>query len=249
MDPTTLLWLALIMTAAGVVQAAVGFGAGMLATPLMLLVGLSLPEAIGVMSAGVLVQTSYKTWAYRKEVPWALVWPMTWARLVGYVPGFVALYWLADAGKALVKPVIGGFILLALAAQVLLRVKPRHHIAQGWTYAAGFLSGVFAGAVGMGGPPVVLWVVAHDWPALRARVFLWANFLILMPVAMLALGLIYGREMWVAMGWGFVLVPAILAGTAAGLWLGHRIPKRELRWAMIGLLVVLALISIAGPLL
>jgi len=248
MDPTTLLWLALIMTAAGAVQAAVGFGAGMFATPLMLLLGLSLPEAIGVLSSGVLVQGGYKTWHYRREVPWSLVWPMTWARLAGYGPGFVALYWLADAGKAVVKPVIGVFILIALCLQVFLRVKPRAYVARGWTYVAGFLSGVFAGAVGMGGPPVVLWVVAHDWPALRARVFLWSNFFVLMPVAMLALGLMYGRVVWVAMGWGLVLVPAVMAGTAGGLWLGGRIPKRELRWAMIGLLVALAVVSILGPL-
>ncbi|XAM01523.1 sulfite exporter TauE/SafE family protein [Phycisphaeraceae bacterium D3-23] len=247
MDLTTLCWLALIMLTAGAVQAAVGFGAGMFATPLMLLLGLSLPEAIGVLSSGVLVQGGYKTWHYRREVPWGFVWPMVWARLAGYGPGFVALYWLSGAGKQVVKPVIGGFILLALSLQVLMRTKPRAHVARGWTWVAGFASGLFAGAVGMGGPPVVLWVVSHDWPALRARVFLWANFFVLMPVAMLALGLIYGRPVWIAMGWGLVLVPAVMLGTAGGLWLGHRIPRRELRWAMIGLLVVLALTSIVGP--
>ena len=249
MDASTLLWLALIMSVTGLVQAAVGFGAGMVATPLMLWVGLSLPEAIGVLCSGVLVQTGYKTWRYRREVPWPEVLTMTWARLIGYGPGFVALYGLAGAGRAVVKPVIGGFILLALIAQVALRVKPRARVAPGWTWLAGGLGGVFAGAVGMGGPPVVLWVLAHDWPALRARVFLWTTFFLLMPVAMLALGLMYPSTAWAAMGWGFVLVPAVLAGTGVGLWLGHQIPKRQLRWAMIGLLATLATTSIMGPVL
>ena len=247
MDWQIFLWLSLIMAGAGMVQAAIGFGAGMVATPLLLLVGYSLPEAIGVLSSGVLVQTGFKTWVYRKEVPWKPVWTLACARLIGYVPGFIALIWLSGAGKALVKPVIGGFILLALLVQLGFRIKPKEEVASVWAWVAGITSGVSAGAVGMGGPPVVLWVVAHDWPALKARVFLWATFFILMPVAMLTLGLIYGRTAWLAIGWGFALVPAVLAGTWVGLWIGHQIPKRELRWAMVGLLVVLAVTSIVGP--
>jgi uncharacterized membrane protein YfcA len=249
MEPTTLLWLGLIMAAAGLVQAAIGFAAGMVAIPLMLWVGLPLPEAIGVMSSGVLVQTTVKTWRYRHEVPWKLVWPMSIARLGGYMPGFAALYWLSTEGTAVVKPVIGGFILVALGVQLGLRIEPREKIAGYWAWVAGFVSGVTAGAVGMGAPAVVLWLFAHDWPALRARVFLWANFLMLMPVAMVGLGLIYGGPAWRAMAWGFVFVPMVLMGTWAGLWLGHQLPKQQLRWAMAGVLVLLAMTSILGPVL
>lgn len=249
MDVPTLLWLGLIMAAAGLVQAAIGFAAGMVAIPLMLWAGLSLPEAIGVMSSGVLVQTSVKTWRYRQEVPWDIVLPMSAARLAGYVPGFMALYWLSTEGTAVVKPVIGGFILVALAVQLGLRLEPREKVAGYWTWVAGFISGLTAGAVGMGAPAVVLWLFAHDWPALRARVFLWANFLVLMPVAMVGLGVIYGGLAWRAMAWGFLLVPMVLTGTWAGLWLGHQLPRRQLRWAMVGVLVLLAISSIVGPLL
>ena len=35
-------------------------------------------------------------------------------------------------------------------------------------------SGVLAGLCGMGGPPLVLWAMAHDWPTQRIRGFLFA---------------------------------------------------------------------------
>jgi hypothetical protein len=33
-----------------------------------------------------------------------------------------------------------------------------------------------AGICGMGGPPLVLWAMAHDWPADKVRAFLFACF-------------------------------------------------------------------------
>ena len=50
-------------------------------------------------------------------------------------------------------------------------------------------------------------------------------------------------------GIGVLTLPIAMLGTAAGLWLGHRIPKRELRWAMIALLVILGVTSLVGPML
>lgn len=236
---------------AAVVQAAIGFGAGMIFLPILIWAGMPIGQILELMSGAVTAQPTVKLWHYRKEIPWRLViWPVGVARLIGYVPGFALLWVLAGASTDVVKQAVGGMILVALALQVGLRVKPREHLAQGWAWLAGVTGGVTAGAVGMGGPPLVLWVVAHDWPAKRARLFLWASFWFVMPIQIAVLILMFEPVTQLKMtGIGVLTLPIAMLGTAAGLWLGHRIPKRELRWAMIGLLVILGVTSLVGPML
>lgn len=236
---------------ASAVQAAVGFGAGMIIVPILIWAGLPIEHALAVMSAAVLGQLSSKIWHYRHEVPWRLVlWPMGAARVIGYVPGFVLLWLLSGQSSGVVKQAVGAMVLVALGLQVGLRIKPRQQLAQGWAWLAGIMGGVTAGAVGMGGPPLVLWVVAHDWPGKQARLFLWASFWICMPIQLTVLVVMFEPiEQLKLMGIGLTTLPAALVGTATGLWLGHRIPNRALRWSMIALLVILGVSSLIGPML
>lgn len=249
---TTLLILAIVaVLIAAVVQASIGFGAGMIILPILIWGGLDIGEILALMSGAVTAQLTVKLWHYRKEIPWRLVlWPVGVARLIGYVPGFALLWVLAGASTDVVKQAVGAMILLALALQLGLRVKPREHLAQGWAWLAGFTGGVTAGAVGMGGPPLVLWVVAHDWPNKQARLFLWASFWFVMPIQIVVLVLMFEPlEQLKMTGIGVLTLPIAMLGTAAGLWLGHRLPKRQLRWAMIALLVILGVTSLVGPVL
>lgn len=240
-----------VMLFAAIVQAAVGFGAGMIAIPVMIWAGLPIEHALAVMSAAVCGQLSVKLWRYRREVPWReVLWPMGVARVAGYVPGFVLLWLLAGASTAEVKQAVGAVVLIALGLQTGLRIKPRERLASGWTWLAGVTGGATAGAVGMGGPPLVLWVVAHDWPGKKARLFLWASFWLTMPIQLTGLILMFKPvEQLSLMAVGLATLPAALVGTSAGLWIGHRIPRRQLRWLMIALLVVLGVVSLVGPML
>lgn len=251
MELTVLLIAVGAVLIAAVVQASIGFGAGMIILPIMIWGGMDIGEILALMSGAVTAQLTVKLWHYRSEIPWRLVlWPVGIARLIGYAPGFVLLWVLAGASKDVVKQAVGGMILVALALQLGLRVKPREHLAQGWAWLAGLTGGVTAGAVGMGGPPLVLWVVAHDWPNKQARLFLWASFWFVMPVQIVVLVLMFEPvEQLKMVGVGVLTLPIAMLGTAAGLWLGHRLPKQQLRWAMIALLVVLGVTSLVGPML
>lgn len=243
-----LLTITAIVTFGAAVQAAIGFGAGMVAIPLLIWAGLPLEHALGVMGTTIAGQLMFKVWRYRRQIDWKLVfWPMGVGRLIGYVPGFAALWWLSQSPTAIVKQVVGAAVLLALLLQVGFRVKPREKLAAGWGWLAGISGGIGAGAVGMGGPPTVMWVLAHDWPNKQARQFLWASFLIFMPLQLAALLVLFGTGELLYMGIGVVTLPVVLLGTAGGLWLGHQLPTRQLRWLMIGLLVVLGVMSVVGP--
>jgi len=250
-DTTQLVIAVLVVMLASMVQAAVGFGAGMIIVPVLIWAGMPIGQALAFMSAAVFTQLSVKLWRYRREVPWReVLWPMGAARVVGYVPGFALLWWLSGESTALVKQAVGAMLLVTLCLQVGLRVKPRERLSAGWGWLAGLVGGTTAGAVGMGGPPLVLWVVAHDWPSKKARLFLWASFWVCMPIQIVVLVLMFEpMQQLRLMGLGLATLPAALLGTAAGLWLGTRIPRRQLRWAMIALLVVLGVVSLVGPML
>lgn len=234
---------------AAAVQAAVGFGAGMIIVPVLIWAGMPIEAALALMSAAVTGQLSVKLWRYRNEVPWReVLWPMGAARALGYIPGFTLLWLLSGATTDVVKQSVGAMVLLALGLQVGLRVKPRQRLASGWAWLAGLAGGTTAGAVGMGGPPLVLWVVAHDWESKKARLFLWASFWVCMPIQLATLVIMFDPVPQLQlMGVGLATLPAALLGLAGGLWLGHRIPKKQLRWAMIALLFVLGVTSLVGP--
>jgi uncharacterized membrane protein YfcA len=109
------------------------------------------------------------------------------------------------------------------------------------------LSGFLLGFSGMGGPPMVLWVLAHDWPMNRARAFLF--FLAAMSVIPQAvfLWLRFGNAALDAMLLGAAATPAVLIGLWCGLYLARLVPDRALRRLCIALLVVIALSAILNP--
>lgn len=156
---------------------------------------------------------------------------------------------LVELGTARVKQVVGVILLLALGMQWLLKIKPRQHIGVGWTLIAGAASGLTAGLVGMGGPPVVLWVMAHDWPAKKSRAFLWATFMMLIPFNLVLLVIKFGSGMWGSCLIGLCLSPLVVLGSELGQRVGELMNRHRLRSAALLLLLVLALVSILGPLL
>ncbi|MEM9110709.1 MAG: sulfite exporter TauE/SafE family protein [Planctomycetota bacterium] len=252
MDTTQFIFAVFAILIAAVVQAGIGFGAGMIILPILVWAGMPIEQVLALMSGAVSAQLTVKLWHYRREIPWRLVlWPVGVARLIGYVPGFLLLWVLAGSSTDVIKQAVGGMILLALVLQAGLRVKPRQRLAQGWAWLAGLTGGVTAGAVGMGGPPLVLWVVAHDWPNKRSRLFLWASFWFVMPVQIAVLVLMFDDHVGQLKltGVGVLTLPIALLGTAAGLWLGHRLPRKHLRWLMIVFLALLGITSLVEPML
>ena len=95
--------------------------------------------------------------------------------------GVALMYAIFQLDVARTKQVVGVVLLIVLGLQTCCKVQPRPHIHWAWTVVAGSLSGLMAGLLGMGGPPLVLWLMAHDWPSLRQRTFLWLSFLLLVP--------------------------------------------------------------------
>ncbi|MEM1107623.1 MAG: sulfite exporter TauE/SafE family protein [Planctomycetota bacterium] len=229
------------------VQGAVGFAYGLIATPLLLWAGLPLPEAVGAVGGAGLVQTATGCWKFRRHIVWRDLPGLAAGRTLGLPFGILVMAWLTAGGAVLMKQGVGFVVLGTVLLISLLRPKPRSRVSRRWVAPVGLSSGVMSGVTGIGGPPLVLWVVAHDWSTKRGRVFLWVLFLQLMPIQLALMWWKFGGNVGWAIGLGWAMAPGVIWATTLGAKLGSRWSRERMRRVILGVLVVLALASIASP--
>ena len=143
--------------------------------------------------------------------------------------------------------VVGVVVLAIVAVQFALRFEPRERIHQGWEWLAFGMGGFLLGQCGMGGPAMVLWVMAHNWSMNRARAFLYFVFATGIPLQALLLWLAFGQQILVPMLLGLTALPALVAGLYLGLWLSRMMPDPVLRSLSWVVLVLIAISSIVMP--
>lgn len=247
--PSDLIVAALILTLGVTLQAAVGFGLGLFAIPLLVWSGRSLPEAVAILIGAGGLQTAFGTYLVRKHVHWARLVPIAAAMAITLPVGQVLMGMMVGAGHAFVKQAVGGVLLCVLIARALVQPVPREELATGWGLLAGGLSGLLAGLVGMGGPPVVLYALAHAWDKDRYRAFLWPLFTLTNPLLIACMALQFGGQLWVDYAWGMAMVPCVWLGNRMGLSLSAQWEMTQLQRGASVLLYAMALSSLVGPML
>lgn len=238
---------ALIMTVGVALQSAVGFGMGLVTVPLLLWTGRSLPEAVAILLGASAVQNAYGTWTVRSIVPWRTTLGVATGQWVFVPLGVLAMGALAAAGPDVVKQAVGGIVAAILVLRAAFRPTPRASLPWTWGALAGAGSGFLSGLVGMGGPPIVIFALAHEWTKDQFRGFLWSSFLVMLPVTTTVLAVRMGVEV---LGWtafGIVLLPCLWLGSRAGLLLSHRWDAERMRNVATGMLVLVAAWSVLGP--
>jgi len=232
---------------AGVIQSAVGFGFGLFATPLLMHTGLPLPNAIAIVILSSLAQTLIGSRHLRESVPWRYSFTAAGIRTVVAISGLFVLKKLTTLTVADVKLVVGLVLCLAVGLQSI-RVKPVETLHWAWGAVAFGSSGFLAGLCGMGGPPLVLWALAHDWPSRKTRGFLFATFACSIPGHILLLSLLFGTEIVKSAGIGLLMLPATFLGVVIGLPIGNRIPRLLLRRIVYALLLGIGISAIVPTL-
>ncbi len=236
-----------VLLAGSVIQAMAGFGLGMFSIPLLLWLGHPSWVAIPICVATTLVQSAYGLAQMRRHVDWRGLLPLAWLPALAMPLGVMAQAELAELGPARTRQAYGALILALLLVQLAWRARPREHVGRGWTLAAMLSGGFMSGSAGMGGPPIVLWVMAHTWGNERSRSAILLLFACMAPAVTALLWLRFGSEVPRAFGLGLLLAPLGLLGFAPGLWLGRRIPKAGLRLLAYAILATLSLYAIARP--
>ena len=251
MDLSTfqLLAAAAIMFASSVLQGIVGFASGLFGIPLLLLSGFTLPQSITIILFTAATQTITGSVRLRREIDLKRVWRPALIRVAALPAGIVALWWAESLNQDMIKQLIGVLLLVILVVQLALRVDPVDRLPAVWEWAAFSASGFLLGFCGMGGPPMALWVMAHDWSANRSRAFLFFVLMTGMLPQFVLLVWIFGADVYQAALLGLISIPIVLLGSAVGLRLGAEVPKQGLRRIVYVVLALIAISAIASPIL
>jgi hypothetical protein len=220
------------------VQGLAGFGAGLLAIPV---VALFAPELIpGSMLMAISAITVLGVRRERGDVEWGVVaWSMG-----GRIPGTLL-------GGLLLAAVSDRTLALLVAASVLVGVGLSFggiRVTKSPTtlVSAGVVSGVGATAAGIGGPPMALVLQHDDGPHVRAT--LSAMFMLLAPISLLTIA-IAGRLDGGQFLAGLALMPAAAAGFFASSSLRGRVDRRGIRPLVLALSTLAALVLLVRTLL
>jgi uncharacterized membrane protein YfcA len=240
-DLPTILGAAATVFAASTLQGAAGFGAALFAVPILLYLGFPLPQAVATTAVCSLTQSMNGCLHLRRDIPWHITPVATAVRLAFVFVGILLLGRLAGMEVIEVRFIVGCMICLVVLARITFRPRPVAHLNPLWGAVAFPLSGIMAGALGMGGPPLVLWAVAHDWPPRRVRGFLMSVFAASIPVQFIILWVKFGADVPRAGLLGLAIAPMALLGSTLGLHLGHRLSQRALRAVVYTLLIVISL--------
>jgi hypothetical protein len=215
-----------VLAVGAAVQASVGFGANLLAAPVLVVVE---PEAMPttltllVLPLAIAMVRRERHGVDRGAVAWLMA---------GRVPGTVvgSLVVTVVAGDAL-SVLAGGAVLVAVVTSV---VAPTVPVTRATTVAVGVASGAMGTATSIGGPPLALLYQHREGPVLRST--LAATFALGTVLSLVGLALAGAVSPW-----HLALAAALLPGTLAGVWVGGRLAGRlDGGWLRPAVLVVAA---------
>ena len=238
-----------IVLLAACLQGAVGFGFSLFALPLMLMCGIRVQDAVLLAVLMSLYQRIHMLAAMHAHIKWRQLALLMASAVVALPAGCLLLRLLALGDPGRTRQIVGFILLGALLLQWRARVKPAARLARGWDVAAGVGSGLMQGLANIGGPPIVMWLYAHDWTNEQLRIAPSSVTILLVPIQLVILFTLFDYAWMPLAGWVAGALPAAMAGTFAGLALGRRLPVPRLRRAAYTLLVLICISAIVTPLL
>lgn len=155
------IWILLILLLGGFITGVTSFGSNLFAVPLLTLVT-DFKNAVILTLLGLCPIWIAQAWLYRRFVTWGEIVPLC---LVGIVGGPFGAWLLAVANPL---PLLLGASLAIMAILVWLAcnrfLKREGKPVKSWlAIPAGFMSGAMLGAIGMGGPPLIIYAYLRHW--------------------------------------------------------------------------------------
>ncbi len=219
--------------AAALVTGVAGFAFGLIAAAIWLHILTPLQTASLIIGFGLVVQ-GVSVWKLRHALKWTRLWPFLIGAALGVPLGVAILDWAnADHVRIAIGAILVLYSIYALA-------RPAMKVTAGGAPAdagVGFLNGVLGGLTGFAGILVTIWCGMRGWPKDEQRA-------VFQPVgvaifAMSALWLGVRGSVSADIGWLFLLgLPALLAGTWAGLKLYGKLDEAGFRKVVLALLLV-----------
>ncbi|PYN86773.1 MAG: hypothetical protein DMD87_17345 [Candidatus Rokuibacteriota bacterium] len=237
----TLAWAAAagVIAAASFVMGLAGFGIALVALAFLPYL-MSASDAIVLLTIyAALFSLAMLVQLRRDVVPRAIL-----DLLVGTIAGTPLGVWgLAALPATVLNRLIGLMLVVAWVLEVR-GLYPQKLEGRRWGLGAGALAGAIGGAVGLPGPPVVLYAATQGWSARTVKANLQAFFVVNQGAILIGYwwaGLLT-PGVW-RLTLGFTL-PAI-AGAVAGALLFERVDQRRFRQLVFALILVSGLVLLA----
>jgi len=248
LTPDLILRIAIVLFVGGFIQSSAGFGFGLFALPLLLFLKLQLQEAVIMVVIGSAIQKIMGIRYFRKVINLREISPLIVSGLAGLPIGLYLMFRVSGLQQSSIKQLIGFLIIFMLIFRWSKLIKSVIRVKAMWTYIAGFLSGILNGFANIGGPPVVLWVLAQNWENRKMRATIISFSLFFVPFQITIMIIIFGRTLYSPLFYSLVLSPSVLIGSWSGLKFGDRFSKKILERYMEFLLLLIALVSVLRPL-
>lgn len=238
-----LLYILLVSFIAALFRSTLGFGESLIAVPLFLLflpahIAVPLSVMMSIVIALIIVIQDHKHIHFR-SAKWLIIYA------IPGIPLGIAL--LIYSNETLIKVSLG--ILIIIYALYSLFVKGLLHLKEDnktWLFICGLLSGIFGGAYGLNGPPLVIYGNLRRWSARHFRATLQAYFL---PISILGVAGYYTQELITSEVLNFFWVSLLttVPATFIGRVLNHRIKDNSFyRYAFMTLVGVGLMLVING---
>lgn len=218
-----------MLVVATAVQGSVGFGANVVAVPILLLIDPRLVPGPAIFAA--LALNLLMVWRDRRATSLGPVGTVLAGRLAGTVAGVAALGVLSDRGLAVVVAVTVLVVVAVTAAGFSAARTPRNLVT------AGVVSGFSSSTAGIGGPPLAVLYADAEGPEIRGS--MGALFVVgnVVTLAGLALAGLFG---WDGVRLGLILTPAALLGFLSSRWMVPILDRGHTRTAVLTLGAVAA---------
>jgi uncharacterized membrane protein YfcA len=216
-------------------RSAFGFGEALIAVPLLALflplkVAAPVAVLVSITIAAVVVAQDWRK-IHVRSAGW-----LVGATLFGIPVGVLLL---TSSHQQMVKIALAIFIIGFSVYSLLGRRPPElKNDSMGWLLGCGFVAGVFGGAYGMNGPPLVIYGAMRRWSAQHFRATLQAYFL---PASVIGMGGYWVAGLWVPAVTHYYLLslPVLLPAVWLGRVVNHRLHGDAfLRYVYIGLAVI-----------
>lgn len=247
MDVGELILIAAILGLGTTLQSAVGFGMALVSVPLLVWAGHPLPAAVALLLGGALVQNVHGTYVCREHISWRLALPFAAMQGLALIGGVVCMRLLSDADPTVMKQGVGLAVIVMMSAHLIVRPTPRERLAAIWAVVAAACGGFLAGLVGMNGPPLVFYALAHTWSRDRFRGFLWSQFLLVLPVLVAVLAIHFGVQILESAAIGAALAPVLWLGSKLGIAATRRWNRQRLQRVAVIVLYAIGVTSVVGP--
>jgi uncharacterized membrane protein YfcA len=220
---------------AGMMQSLTGFGAALLAMPL-LAPALGSAVAVPMFALTVIVTQTVMIVRYRSALMFRSVWRMVVAAMIG-VPVGVFGAPLVDERLMLM---ILGVVVLAYGLYGLVTPRVPRLKNPRWAFPFGFAAGLLSGAYNTPGPPYVIYATTQNWTPYEFKANVQGAFLAASTMAVVSHA-VKGNYTLYTLQLTALAIPAMVAGLFAGFSLDRFVPPGRLLRAVQLVLVVLGL--------